>query len=61
MMATTPPGYICIIDKEDFMKSFPGGWRQVSGKFSNVDDEFTVVVQDEQFEGQDTYFEVELV
>ena len=60
MAGIVQPGFICIIDKDVFMKSFPGGWREVSGKRSNVDDEFTVLVQDKDFDGRDTYFEVSM-
>ena len=58
-MAGIPqPGFICVIDKDEFKGSFPAGWREVAGKQSNVDDEFTVLVQDKDFDGRDTYFEV---
>ena len=58
MAGVIQPGFICVIDKNEFLRSFPGGWRNVSGKSSNVDGEFTVLVQDKDFDGRDTYFEV---
>ena len=60
MAGIVQPGFICVVEKNEFMKSFPGGWREVGGKLSNVDDEFTVLVQDKDVEGRDTYFEVSI-
>jgi len=61
-MAGIPqPGFICVIDKDEFKGSFPAGWREVAGKQSNVDDEFTVLVQDKDFDGRDTYFEMDCI
>ena len=60
MAGIVQPGFICVIDKNEFLGSFPGGWRNVSGRPSNVDDEFTVLVQDKDFDGRDTYFEVSI-
>ena len=58
MAAQRPAGLLCIISKNEFLPSLPDGWRDTAGKKNNVDDEFTVLVQDKDFEGRDTYFEV---
>ena len=60
MTGLVPPGFICMIEKGVFMKSFPGGWKVVAGKLSNIDDEFTVLAKDKDFNGRDTCVEVSM-
>ncbi|XP_065057563.1 uncharacterized protein LOC135685518 isoform X2 [Rhopilema esculentum] len=56
MAARMETGVMCIMEKSEFQRSSPNGWRDVGGKRSNVDDEFTVLVNDDDFQGTDTTF-----
>ena len=61
MAGIVQPGFICVIDKNEFLRSFPRGWKNESGRSSNIDNEFTVLVQDKDFDGRDTCFEVSII
>ena len=61
MAARMETGVMCIMEKSEFQRSSPDGWRDVGGKRSNVDDEFTVLVNDDDFQGTDTTFVVSFV
>ncbi len=58
MAGMSQPGMLCLIKKKDFISSRPQGWRRNQNKLSNVDNEFTVMVNDTAFEGRDSFFEV---
>eukprot|EP00794_Sanderia_malayensis_P000506 gene506-1153_t len=52
------PGILTIMKKLDFVQSRPHGWRLERNRLINADDEFTVMVQDDDIEGRDTFCEI---
>ena len=58
MAAFNTSDAICIIEEELFLGNLPKGWQIISGRVNNIDEEFTVLVDNKKFDGRDLYFEV---
>ena len=58
MAVTNESSAVCIFEKDMFLNNLPVGWQNFSGKIRNINDDFTVLVNDKKIEGRQTWFEV---